>query len=286
VFHRELGLVTSSVINVYNVYRTAFVNSLRAGTSAVTSAVRITLLRGGMSLLVLGAVAGTYVVFDMYMRGNTMREVWEYVAKTDLDVVPNERAGDGGEFRAVVNNGGVVVRVPNELVREPERITDEVAMRLLEGAYDEVGTTHFVVDGANQLNFPYQQPTRSGWREQLLNFMEQIGMPALFVNKFRAKIAAAKTVRRAGLKLLHFREQIFLVRSVVHSRLGREALAIENDATRLIVSRTVNEVMTSLKLNLNVSDMIREACINACFIDTMYDAAGKQLRLGPPRRPV
>jgi len=222
----------------------------------------------------------------MYIRGISMREVWTYVAQTDRDMLPDPDTGDGGEFRLEIGQDGLQVRVRNDLVRNPINIADPVAMGLLENTYDAVGTTHIAQDGFQQMQNVFNGPLRAGWREQLLNFMERMGMPNFFVNKYRAKIAAAKSVRRAGMALLHYREQIFLVRALVHSRLGRESLLVENDATRLIVSRTVNEVMTNLRLNLTLSDMIREACINICFIDTMYDEAGKELRLGPPRRPA
>jgi len=286
VLHREMGLVYKAVNNMYDACRFGLElrslllrNTLR---SWMWSGIRY----GVLTAAVVGVLSGLYIAGRMYINGNTMREVWIYVAQTDRGIIPDADTGDGGEFRVEIGQDGLQVRVRNDLVRDPINMYDPVAMELLQNTYDAVGTTHITEHGFQQMQNVFNGPVRIGWREQLLNFFERMGMPRFFVNKYRAKITAARSVRRAGTALLHYREQIFLVRSVVHSRLGRESLIVENDATRLIVSRTVNEVMTNLKLNLRVCDMIREACINVCFIDTMYDEAGKELKLGPRHRPA
>lgn len=134
-----------------------------------------------------------------------------------------------------------------------------------------------------QLLFDY---TATPWREQLVQLMEFLCLPRAITDRYRLEILRRRGVRRADHFMLRYRDDIFRVRSHVLSRVGAEQLSVETPANRLVVSREVSMAFESLNVRPSLRAKINVACINACFIDTMYDQAGKKLLLGPVRRPV
>jgi len=127
---------------------------------------------------------------------------------------------------------------------------------------------------------------RVEWDHSLIDFLQRIGLPQCLVDRWNARMVEKTTRNRIKRKLLRERDLIFKVRGIVMSKIGREQLRNDNEANRLVVSRCVSTVMQELNLPLGRRAMINDACIEACFIDTMYDVGGQELLLGPSRRPV
>lgn len=124
------------------------------------------------------------------------------------------------------------------------------------------------------------------WQTQLANFFDSIGFLPALVWKWRSRLRVKRGKRRAAIDMLNFRDLIFQVRSDVYTKVSREAVRDHNERNRLVVARHVEESMATLNIGSTTRAKIREACINACFIDTMYDSAGQAILLGPERRPV
>jgi len=124
------------------------------------------------------------------------------------------------------------------------------------------------------------------WDTKLLEFLCKLGFPQALVDRWSARMMERNARRRVRIRLLQERDLIFKVRGLVMSKIGREQLRDNSDANRLVVSRCITKVMEELKLPLGRQAIINDACIEACFIDTMYDVGGQELLLGPGRRPV
>jgi hypothetical protein len=124
------------------------------------------------------------------------------------------------------------------------------------------------------------------WDWNLLKLMEKLGVPGFLIDKWRLRLNEKHYRRRARIELLKQRDIIFLVRSHVMSKLGRESLRVKDPRTRMVVSRSVTETMISLKIPMSRQSIINDACIEACFIDTAYDEAGQELQYGPTARPL
>jgi hypothetical protein len=124
------------------------------------------------------------------------------------------------------------------------------------------------------------------WDYKLLDLLRQLGLPQTLVDRWSARMMERNARRRVRIRLLRERDLIFKVRGLVMNKIGREQLRENSEANRLVVSRCISTVMEELKLPLGRRAIINDACIEACFIDTMYDVAGQELLLGPGRRPV
>lgn len=124
------------------------------------------------------------------------------------------------------------------------------------------------------------------WMSTLAKFLDDIGIGSQLSARLKAKVEKRNGNRRGGLLLLQIRDQIFQVRNDVFTKVSREAVREHNELNRLVVARNVEDSMNSLQISEHRRSQIREACIRACFIDTMYDTAGSALLLGPPRRPI
>jgi len=124
------------------------------------------------------------------------------------------------------------------------------------------------------------------WDLQLLAFLTRLGLPRGLVSKWYQKLEEKRTRRRARHEMLRQRDIIFMVRSHVMAKLGRESIrgGADDPRTRMVVSRSVTETMNSLDIPISRQSMINDACIEACFIDTAYDEAGQELHLGPAAR--
>jgi hypothetical protein len=126
----------------------------------------------------------------------------------------------------------------------------------------------------------------ASWRETLWTFFNWIRLDANWLNRMRARAERREARRRVDQKMLKMRDMIFNVRNTVFTKVSKEAVSKHTEANRLIVARHVEEVMERMSIQNPVRGQIREACVNACFIDTVYDKAGREIALGPPRRPV
>jgi len=125
------------------------------------------------------------------------------------------------------------------------------------------------------------------WRETLWTFFTWVRIDSGWLNHMRARAARRQARRRVDQELLKMRDIVFNVRNTIFTKVSKEAMAEHTKANRLIVARHAEEVFESLKLSNVIRSRIREACVNACFIHTVYDEAGLALlNLGPERRPV
>lgn len=123
------------------------------------------------------------------------------------------------------------------------------------------------------------------WTQQLLAVFRLVGLHAI-ADHYESKLLIKRGRRRAHIKLLEKRDFIFDVRNRVRAKIGSEAIRDHTEANRLVVSRHVGDVLQQLNVSYSTRDIIYNACINACFMDTMYNASGDELLLGPPRRRV
>ena len=124
------------------------------------------------------------------------------------------------------------------------------------------------------------------WRRQLVSFFRKINVLPEVTAKWDAMLEKKRARRRAGLQMLYTRDLIFQVRNDVFTKVSREAVREHNELNRLVIARHVEESMNSLQVGVVLRGKIREACVNSCFVNTMYDDAGLELALGPVRRPV
>jgi len=124
------------------------------------------------------------------------------------------------------------------------------------------------------------------WRETLWTFFTWIRVDGNWLNHVQARAERRNARRHVDQEMLKMRDIIFNVRNTVFTKVSKEAVAEHTKANRLIVARHVEEVFERLNISSVVRSRIREACVNACFIKTVYDAAGEAIALGPPRRPV
>lgn len=123
------------------------------------------------------------------------------------------------------------------------------------------------------------------WQVRLMQFLRRIHFPGHLIDKYERKYLSKRCRQRLGITLLSYRDKIFHVRGIVLSKLNKEAIREQTDANRLVVSRVVTEVFRSLDYPLSTCNMINEACIEACFIDSMFDLLGQEIRsLGPAGR--
>lgn len=189
--------------------------------------------------------------------------------------------------RIVVEDGMHRLRVPQVTFTVT---TDCVSARQLMFAAVVGKPVHLL---GNLLTLPYRAVYRDdrglpqlNWDWNLLNLMEKLGVPGFLIDKWRLRLNEKHYRRRARHELLKQRDVIFLVRSHVMSKLGRESLRVKDARTRMVVSRSVTETMTSLKIPMSRQSIINDACIEACFIDTAYDEAGQELQYGPTARPL
>jgi hypothetical protein len=136
------------------------------------------------------------------------------------------------------------------------------------------------VDMLNAIN-------NESWRETLWTFFTWIRVDSNWLNHMRGRAARRQARRRVDQELLRMRDIVFHVRNTIFTKVSKEAVSEHTKANRLIVARHAEEVFERLKLDPVVRGRIREACVNACFIQTVYDEAGLALlKLGPDRRPV
>jgi len=124
------------------------------------------------------------------------------------------------------------------------------------------------------------------WRDSLVNFLAMISVDPLWINHVRSRYERRNARRHVDQLLLKHRDIIFSVRNNVFTKVSKEAMAAHTEANRLIVARHVEETFVSMNISDQTRHRIREACVNACFINTIYDVAGKAILLGPPRRRV
>lgn len=123
------------------------------------------------------------------------------------------------------------------------------------------------------------------WQVRLMGFLRRIHFPGHLIDKYERKYLTKSSRQRLGITLLSHRDKIFHVRGIVLTKLNKEAIREQTDANRLVVSRVVTEVFRSLDYPLSTCNMINEACIEVCFIDSMYDQLGQEIRsLGPAGR--
>ena len=123
------------------------------------------------------------------------------------------------------------------------------------------------------------------WQVKLMEFLRRIHFPGHLIDKYERKYLTKSSRQRLGITLLSHRDKIFHVRGIVLSKLNKEAIREQTDANRLVVSRVITEVFRSLDYPLSTCNMINEACIEVCFIDSMYDQLGQEIRsLGPAGR--
>jgi hypothetical protein len=156
--------------------------------------------------------------------------------------------------------------------------TEDVGMGHPPGAPDP--ELIYLGDLTEELNW-----TRT-WQEQLLIFLKITGLSPAVVSKLESKLRIRTSRRRAAITLLHYRDVVFTVRNDIFKKVSKEAVRAHTEINRLVVARHVEESFEKLGTADDVRAIIREACISACFIDTMYDASGQALALGPARRPV
>lgn len=125
------------------------------------------------------------------------------------------------------------------------------------------------------------------WRESLYTFFTWIRVDTTWLDHIRSRAERRQARRHADQEMLRHRDIIFAVRNNVFTKVSKEAVRKHTESNRLIIARHVEEAFVKMTISDTVRHRIREACINACFIDTMYDRAGQDiLPLGPPRRPV
>jgi len=124
------------------------------------------------------------------------------------------------------------------------------------------------------------------WRTQLFKFLSDLGMDGRWMTYIRARYARDTGRRRVDQALLKQRDTIFAVRNLVLTKVTRTAIQGHTAMDRLVVARAVEEAFATFKIRMNIRGMIREACINACFVATMFDEGGERMTLGPSRRPI
>jgi hypothetical protein len=127
---------------------------------------------------------------------------------------------------------------------------------------------------------------RQSWRRDLMEFLEKIGVSPRLTQRLRRRAARVAARRRTDNQLLRYRDKIMLVRAEVLATLGRESIRDQTPTARLTVARVVEEKMNMMTIDVLVRENIREACVNACFMDTVFDKSGQAILLGPPRRPI
>lgn len=124
------------------------------------------------------------------------------------------------------------------------------------------------------------------WRGELMRFLERIGVSPALTQRMRRRAERAQARRRTDNQLLKYRDRIMLVRAEVYATLGKESIRDDTPTARLTVARVVEEKMNMMGIDVLVRENIREACVNVCFIDTVFDKSGQAILLGPPRRPI
>jgi len=124
------------------------------------------------------------------------------------------------------------------------------------------------------------------WREQLFTFMEQIGLPRALLARHRMRLDRLNSRRHAAQALMRDRDDVFRVRNQILMSVPRESVGEHTAINRIVVGRQVDTTFRQLNISPYRASQLREAVINAYFIDTIYDAAGKEIALGPARRPL
>jgi hypothetical protein len=124
------------------------------------------------------------------------------------------------------------------------------------------------------------------WRGELMRFLERIGVSPVLTQRMRRRAERAAARRRTDNQLLRYRDKIMLVRAEVYATLGKESIRDDTPTARLAVARVVEEKMNMMTIDILTRENIREACVNVCFIDTVFDRSGQAILLGPPRRPI
>jgi hypothetical protein len=119
-----------------------------------------------------------------------------------------------------------------------------------------------------------------------MRFLEKIGVSPALTQRMRRRAERAQARRRTDNQLLKYRDRIMLVRAEVYATLGKESIRDDTPTARLTVARVVEEKMNMMNIDVLVRENIREACVNVCFIDTVFDKSGQAIALGPPRRPI
>jgi len=124
------------------------------------------------------------------------------------------------------------------------------------------------------------------WRGELMRFLERIGVSPVLTQRMRRRAERVAARRRTDNQLLRYRDKIMLVRAEVYATLGKESIRDDTPTARLTVARVVEEKMNAMAIDILTREHIREACVNVCFIDTVFDKSGQAILLGPPRRPI
>jgi hypothetical protein len=177
----------------------------------------------------------------------TIPEVWRHVANTDF-ILGNEDAG-------------------------VERVLD--------------GDIDVLLSAARVPGEVWAYGYNISWEENLVNFLTWLRLPADRLALIRTRLLERTRARRGARRLMLLeRDRIFLVRNEVFTKISKEAVSRETEANRLIIARHVEETFSRLNYPVSLRARIREACVNACFINTLYDEAGRELALGPPQRPI
>jgi hypothetical protein len=229
------------------------------------------------------AASGAIILHNTGLRAHSFGEC---VVRTGTTILSHWRIGVG------LSCLGLVCVAYNRL---HPRISDEEVWNYVAASEDDLGDPNVAqplrpevraVGDDRELNDFDSKFSTWHWRQQLITLLKTINILPELTTKWDAMIDKKRARRRAGLQMLYFRNLIFQVRNDVFTKVSREAVRDHTEINRLVIARHVEESMNSINVGTPLRAKIREACVNSCFVNTMYDDAGMELALGPQRRPV